>query len=141
MDIALSETDLAIADSFDVMVQLRPTLERDSYVARVRAQQARGYLLAAGRDGGRVVAVAGFRHVLGLAWGESIYVDDLVTTADGRSRGYGKAMLDWLVARARAHGCEQLHLDSGVQRFGAHRFYLREGMHISSHHFALSLGD
>ncbi len=31
----------------------------------------------------------------------------------------------------------KLQLDSGVQRFGAHRFYLREGFHISSH-FAIT---
>lgn len=139
MKIALAETDAAIAACFDVMVQLRPTLQRASFVERVRAQQARGYLLAAGRDEDRVVAVAGFRHALLLAWGESIYVDDLVTDAAGRSRGYGHAMMEWLIERARQHGCAQLHLDSGVQRFAAHRFYLREGMHISSHHFSIVL--
>jgi hypothetical protein len=32
-----------------------------------------------------------------------------------------------------------LDLDSGVTRFDAHRFYLRERMHIQSHHFALAL--
>jgi hypothetical protein len=26
-----------------------------------------------------------------------------------------------------------------VQRFEAHRFYLREGMHIRGHHFSLEL--
>ena len=30
---------------------------------------------------------------------------------------------------------------SGVQRFGAHRFYLRHGMNITSHHFQLELRD
>jgi hypothetical protein len=47
-------------------------------------------------------------------------------------------MLDWLKAHALELGCRQLQLDSGVQRFGAHRFYLREGFHISSHHFAIT---
>lgn len=141
MNIELAETDAAIADCFDVMVQLRPALQRDTFVTRVRDQQARGYLLASARADGQVVAVAGFRHVLCLAWGESIYVDDLVTDGGGRSRGHGRALLRWLIERARQHGCAQLHLDSGVQRFSAHRFYLREGMHISSHHFALALGE
>ncbi|MGZ5001726.1 MAG: GNAT family N-acetyltransferase, partial [Chthoniobacterales bacterium] len=30
-------------------------------------------------------------------------------------------------------------LDSGVQRFDAHRFYLMKRMKISSHHFSLEL--
>jgi hypothetical protein len=32
-------------------------------------------------------------------------------------------------------------LDSGVQRFGAHRFYLRRRMNITSHHFAIDLRE
>ena len=48
-------------------------------------------------------------------------------------------MMDWLVGRAKERGCDELHLDSGVQRYGAHRFYLRYGMDITSHHFRLAL--
>jgi hypothetical protein len=44
-----------------------------------------------------------------------------------------------LLARARAEGCAEFHLDSGVEKFGAHRFYLRNRMNISSHHFSLKL--
>jgi hypothetical protein len=43
------------------------------------------------------------------------------------------------VAEARAAGCIKLELDSGVQRFAAHRFYLTKRMIISSHHFSLEL--
>jgi hypothetical protein len=51
----------------------------------------------------------------------------------------GGALFDWLVQLAREHECRELHLDSGVQRFDAHRFYLGKRMHITSHHFALKL--
>jgi hypothetical protein len=47
-------------------------------------------------------------------------------------------MLSWLKSHARELGCSQLHLDSGVQRFTAHRFYVREGFKISSHHFSIT---
>jgi len=40
---------------------------------------------------------------------------------------------------ARAAGCQSFELDSGVQRFDAHRFYLTNRMQIPSHHFRLSL--
>ena len=46
-------------------------------------------------------------------------------------------MMDWLKGHAREHGCGQIHLDSGIQRFPAHRFYLREGFNIASHHFSI----
>jgi GNAT superfamily N-acetyltransferase len=68
-----------------------------------------------------------------------LYVDDLVTTASSRSAGVGQALLAELEGRARAAGCAVLDLDSGVQRHDAHRFYLRERMAISAHHFTKQL--
>src|ERR1700681_1483528 len=56
-----------------------------------------------------------------------------------RSRGFGAALFDWLVEHANEQACEHLTLDSGVQRFAAHRFYLNRGMDITSHHFQLKL--
>lgn len=38
-----------------------------------------------------------------------------------------------------AHGCEELHLDSGVQRFPAHRLYLKFGFDIGAHYFSKAL--
>jgi hypothetical protein len=48
-------------------------------------------------------------------------------------------LFDWLVDYARTENCKQLTLDSGVQRFAAHRFDLRQRMEITSHHFTLKL--
>jgi GNAT superfamily N-acetyltransferase len=108
-------------------------------VAQVRRQQAAGYELVRLLQSDRVVAVAGYRIGESLAWGRHMYVDDLVTDAGVRSSGLGQALLDWLRQRASAAGCGQLHLDSGVQRHDAHRFYLRNRMAITSHHFTLVL--
>ncbi len=83
--------------------------------------------------------MAGFRLGEILAWGRFLYVDDLVTDSDERSKGYGEKLMTWLLQYARSQGCEELHLDSGVQRFGSHRFYLGLRMKISSHHFAIDL--
>lgn len=138
-DIALAQSDVEIAACFDVMVQLRPHLRREEFVPRIQAQQAQGYQFAYRRMGSKVVAAAGFRLLENLAWGRFLYIDDLVTDAAHRSQGHGDAMMNWLMAHARAAGCAELHLDSGVQRFGAHRFYLARRMDITSHHFAMKL--
>ena len=88
---------------------------------------------------GAVRAVAGYRYYDKLHSGRNLYVDDLVTDSDDRSRGYGGKLLAWLNDEARAHGCVQLELDSGVQRFDAHRFYFRERMHVSAYYFVIPI--
>lgn len=134
-----ARTDDEIERCFPVMAELRAHLLADEFVKRVRAQQKFGYQLVFLENGGVVKAVAGFRIGEYLCWGKILYVDDLVTTAAARSKGYGHQLFDWLLAHARAEGCHEFHLDSGVEKFGAHRFYLRNRMSISSHHFSLKL--
>jgi GNAT superfamily N-acetyltransferase len=137
--IALAESDDDVLACFPVMRHLRDLPDAGSFLRRVRAQQASGYQLAALRDGGGPVAVAGFRLGESLAWGRYLYVDDLVTLPDARSRGYGAALLAWLAELGRARGAGQLHLDSGRQRADAHRFYERHGLEGASIHFKRSL--
>ncbi len=140
MMIRLATTEDDLRAAFPVMKQLRPHLDVDAFLAQARRQQeAHDWKLALRFDADRAVACAGYRIGEWLAWGKALYVDDLVTDETARSHGHGDALFDWLLDAARAAGCAQLHLDSGVQRFGAHRFYLRKRMDITSHHFALRL--
>jgi len=125
--------------TFPVVKQLRPHLKLETYADTIARMQATGFRLAAVKVAGEIVAVAGYRRGESLAWGAHYYVDDLVTADNVRSHGYGKLLLDWLKDAARAEGCASLQLDSGVQRYSAHRFYLRERMHITSHHFGIEL--
>lgn len=135
----LAETATEIARCFAVMAYLRPHLVADEFVARVKAQQAQGFQLAYLESEGVVVAVAGFRIMEMLATGRTLYVDDLVTDETRRSRGHGKAMLDWLQQYAHEAGCETFSLDSGTHRQEAHAFYFRERMRVTSFHFAKKL--
>jgi GNAT superfamily N-acetyltransferase len=109
------------------------------FVRRVdEVQRPQGYRLVGAFEDERCLAVAGFRVLHTLAWGDALYVDDLSTHPDGRRRGYGRALLEWCAAEAKRLGCDQLHLDSGVEanRLDAHRLYLNTGMRITSFHFA-----
>lgn len=121
------------------MKELRTALKQSDFVAQVRRIEQDGFRLTYVEDGATVKAVAGFRILENLANGKFLYVDDLVTDPRARSRGYGQLLFDWLVKHARSNGCAALTLDSGVQRFAAHRFYLGNRMDITSHHFSLGL--
>jgi GNAT superfamily N-acetyltransferase len=138
-ELGAGETALAFA----AMRALRTHLsDARDFARRVdELQRPQGYRLVAMVEDDRVVAVAGFRLLEMLASGRVLYVDDLSTLPAARRRGHARALLDWCVEEAARHGCDALHLDSGVgpKRRDAHRLYLNAGMQISSHHFVREL--
>jgi GNAT superfamily N-acetyltransferase len=142
MAIVRAQTDEEILATRGVMLELRPNVPAAEYLSTVRRMMAGdGYRLAAVYAGGEVQAVAGYRLMEMLYCGRILYVDDLNTAPGARSRGFGRALMDWLRAEARAHGCGELHLDSGVQRGQAHRFYFREGLTINAYHFRVPVEE
>jgi GNAT superfamily N-acetyltransferase len=140
MEIAdVSVDDSRMSEVFRVLVQLRPHIDEDGFRQIYRAGHPEGLRFTGAFEGSRCVAVAGWRIVNTTFAIRKLTVDDLVTDAAVRSKGYGHALVEYLVGVAREAGCTLLDLDSGVQRFEAHRFYLRERMNIAAHHFNLPL--
>lgn len=135
MKVGIATTDEEIASCFDVIRELRPHLQRESFVSIVRDMGREGYSLAFCEVEGQVVAVAGFRMKRTLYCDSFLYIDDLVTASDQRSRGIGRSLLTWLEDYAHGHGCASVHLDSGMQRKDAHRFYEANGYIASGYHF------
>ena len=138
--IAIAATPEQIRRCYPVMHELRTHIATEhEFVQRVQRQQQQGYFLAYVEAENEIRAAAGYRYMEFLFHGRFMYVDDLVTRAADRSAGFGGKLFDWLVEQAREHDCTHLDLDSGVQRFDAHRFYLMKRMKIASHHFSLPL--
>ena len=128
------DTHLALAP----MQALRPHVATaEEFVDRVNnRQRPEGYRLVASFADGEAVAATGFRRLNNLAWGNLLYIDDLVTLESHRGQGHAHRLLEWVLAEARRLGCHQVHLDSAPHRHAAHRLYLGEGYHISSFHFS-----
>ncbi len=140
MNIKTAESDNDLRHCFPVMKQLRPHLTENDYLTRVKRQQEKyGYTTVFLEDRGEIKAVSGFRVYECLCDGKYLYIDEKVCDENNRSKGYGDKLFDWIVDYARNNGCNKIGLESGVQRFGAHRFYFRKRMKISSHHFCLPL--
>jgi GNAT superfamily N-acetyltransferase len=121
------------------LLELRPHFGSEERLAHAidEVQRKEGYRLAASFDdvSSPAAGVAGFRTGHNLAWGNYLYLDDLVTLEAFRNRGHAGELMKWLVEEARRLACDQLHLDSGTHRHGAHRFYLNHRLDITSFHF------
>lgn len=140
IDHALS--DQQIAATFEVMRQLRPHLEPDTYVELIRGLiRSDGVRLLALTDDGVVRAVALYRFMNMIYCGRLLYVDDLVTDERVRSKGYGARLVSRLKAEAAACGCSEVQLISRVTRERAHRFYFRQGFGIECFHFRSKPGE
>jgi GNAT superfamily N-acetyltransferase len=133
--VEVGPSDARLDDVYPVLHELRTELTPEEFRTRYALGFPDGYRIAALYDGDECRAVAGYRVLVNFVRGKVLYIDDLVTTNAWRSKGYGKALNEYLIERARAEGCAAVTLDSHVDREGAHRFYFREGYAISSFHF------
>jgi GNAT superfamily N-acetyltransferase len=134
-------TDADFRRVFPVVHVLRPHVQSaDDLLARARRQQKQsGWRLIYVEDRGEPVAIASFRISEWLAWGRALYVDDLVALESHRGKGYAEALMHWMEELARRENCAEFHLDSGTHRLGAHRFYHRLKLTITSFHFSKRL--
>lgn len=144
MTVTLLELELGdprlVRDVLPVLRELRPHLTAESFAAVHADGAPQGLRFTAALDGaGHCLGVAGWRIIANTHRIRKLYVDDLVTTSGARSTGVGRALLAELERRARDAGCTVLDLDSAVHRYPAHRFYLRERMDITAHHFSREL--
>ncbi len=111
-------------EAFTVMNQLRTHLDKAGYLQLIEeAAEKEGYKMAALFEGSKIAAVIGFMPMITLYYGRFIWVCDLVTHEERRSKGYGKALLQFAENWAQEHDYKLVSLSSGLQREEAHRFY------------------
>ena len=137
--IAVADTDELIDACYPVMAELRPQIPREDFLPFVRRLAAQHQFRIAFLADDGIRAVAGYRVAEWLAGGRYLEIEDLVTEAASRSRGYGGELFDWLLAEAARHRCRQMRLVSNVRRVDAHRFYLRKGMSQEAHYFSINV--
>lgn len=132
------ETIEAARAVYPLMAQLRPHLaDAEEFLDRWARQCKDGYRLVALYEAASPVALAGYRPQENLVHGTFLYVDDLVTDARCRSRGYGERLIEYLLGQARASGCVKLVLDTPMSNALGHRFYFRCGLLATALRFVM----
>ena len=124
MEIRELDTDADILRVFPLMKDLRERIAVQTFLGEVRLQQAQGYRLFAGFDGGAPVVLAGIRRAHTLSRGLHLFVDDLVSAAPVRGAGHGREMMRWLARLAASEGIPRIYLDA---RLTARGFYGKLG--------------
>lgn len=138
-EIQTAASDQQVLDCLPLLQILRPELEEEGFIDKVRLQEKEGYRLIFIADSEGIKSVAGFRVSHHLAWGQALYVDDLITLPEARGIGFGTHLLKWLKGEAKRLGCNSIHLDTGIEMGDAHRLYLNLGMKINCLHLSMDL--
>lgn len=139
VEIKIAESDTEISKCFDVLVELRPHLSKTEFLSTIkRLEEKNNFKLVYLKDS-TIKAVAGVRISEWLYSGQYLEIEDLITTQTDRSKGYGGALFDWLLAYAKTNNCQQVRLVSGVAREAAHRFYLKKGMIFEAKYFSINI--
>ena len=117
-------TEEELVEAFPIMNQLRTHLNQEEYLELVYESGAKErYQMLGLRDGGVLKAVIGFKPMITLYYGRSLWVCDLVTDKSARSKGYGDKLLTHVEQWGKKHNYESIALSSGLQRTTAHHFY------------------
>ena len=139
MEIRELSTTKEISESFEVMRELRTHLDKEEFLSLYEIMKKEGYRIFGLFDNGILYSVAGVIILTNFYNFRHLYVYDLVTRETGRSKGYGKKMMEYLEKFAADNQCVTVALESGLQREDAHRFYDREKYDRKSFAFAKNL--
>jgi GNAT superfamily N-acetyltransferase len=139
MEIKIAAAEEDILKCWDVMFVLRPHLIKENFVSIIKEMINEGYTLAFIEEDAKAAAAVGFRYLQFLYNGKHFYIDDLSTLPEYRGKGYAGKLLDYVIDKAKTNGLKTVTLDSGYQRFDAHRLYLNKGFTLNCHHFSKTL--
>src|SRR5215213_4037741 len=135
MEIKLAETKEDFLKCWDVVHELRPHLDQEQYLTLMLYMLDEGYKMIFIEEDGLGVCFCGYRYTTMLHRGRSIYIDDLCCLPSSRGKGYAGSLLKHVIEEAKKDEMKSVHLDSGHQRYDAHRLYLNHRFKITSHHF------
>ncbi len=122
-EMTLKELDVV----YEVLVQLRPSLSFKEFDDLAYDMREISYKMIGLFERGKLITYAGVAVQTNFYHKRHLYVFDLVTDTEYRSKNYAYEMLDYLEVYAKTAMCENIVLSSGLQRESAHKFYEKNG--------------
>ncbi len=119
---AQSESDLERL--YSVIKELRKELTLPDFISLYKlAHESNGYEIVALECHGKVLAVMGYRILYDFVHGKHIYIDDLVSIPEERSKGFGRRLLEYAEKLAIDLECNGLRLCAGIDNELGKKFY------------------
>ncbi len=126
---------------YDIMKHLYTNFTIEKYEAYLTEMVPHNYRQVAVFEGDICVALTGFWSGIKLWSGKYIEIDNFIVHPEYRSKGYGKAMTDYINKKALESNCTMIVLDAYTGNFTAHRFYYNQGFVPKGFHFLKILNE
>ncbi|MFN4763916.1 GNAT family N-acetyltransferase [Gillisia sp. Q332] len=89
--------------------------------------------------GAELIGVFGLWFMTRHYAGKSCEPDHVFIKSEYQNRGFGKLIFEFIFDYSRKKGCETSELNSYVQNFKSHKFYMNHGYVIKGYHFLKKL--
>lgn len=141
MKIKELSTILEMVSQYDIMKHLYTNFTIEKYEAYLTEMVPHNYRQVAVFEDDICVALTGFWSGIKLWSGKYIEIDNFIVHPEYRSKGYGKAMTDYINKKALESNCTMIVLDAYTGNFTAHRFYYNQGFVPKGFHFLKILNE
>jgi predicted GNAT family acetyltransferase len=126
---------------YDIMKHLYSNFTIEKYESYLTEMVPHNYKQVAVFENEKCVAITGFWSGIKLWSGKYIEIDNFIVHPEHRSKGYGKAMTDYINEKALESNCTMIVLDAFTGNFTAHRFYYNQGFVPKGFHFLKILNE
>lgn len=128
MELKSAKTKADLESIYPIIKELRTNLTLQDFLhLTTEASKRDDYEIVAYFENNTCLGAMGYRTLYDLVHGKHLYIDDLVVTANSRSKGIGAKLLKYAEEIAAAKQCKGLRLCTGVDNQAGKRFYEREG--------------
>lgn len=122
--IIILQTQKELEQAFLLMKELRPHLTLQDFLEIYnQSHKTTGYEIAAVVKDSQILAIMGYRILYDYVHGKHCYIDDLVSTEQQRSKGYGSILLKYAEQFAQDNQCTGLRLCTGIENDRGKKFY------------------
>ena len=135
MEIRELKTKEEMLESFDVLLEVYPTMTMEEYDRELEVMIPHNYGQVVVMDGDTIAGLTGFWIGSKLWCGKYLELDNVVVAERYRSKGVWKMLFDFMEERAKEEKCTMLALDSYTTNFKAHKFFYGQGFAPRGFHF------
>lgn len=125
----------------EMMRHLYPSFTIEKYESYLEEMIPHNYKQVAVFEEDICVGISGFWTATKLWSGKYIEIDNFIVHPEYRSKGYAKAMTDYIDIKAKEINCTMIVLDAFNGNYTAHRFYYNQGFEPRGFHFLKILNE